>query len=115
MVGLYAVAQVGMSIDGGAWVWALPICLLGQALVVCVYAELASQWPLAGGAYQWTRRLARPSFAWLSGWLWQFAVMFANTTVAYLASPGSSHSSAPPPPRPNWYWSQPRSRCSARW
>ncbi|MDH6119860.1 APC family permease [Kitasatospora sp. GAS204B] len=87
VVGLYAVAQVGMSIDGGAWVWALPICLLGQALVVCVYAELASQWPLAGGAYQWTRRLARPSFAWLSGWLWQFAVMFANTTVAYLASP----------------------------
>ncbi|MFD0346847.1 APC family permease [Kitasatospora aburaviensis] len=49
--------------------------------------ELASQWPLAGGAYQWSRRLAGPTFAWLTGWLWQFAVMFANTTVAYLASP----------------------------
>ena len=87
VVGLYAVAQVGMSIAGTAWVWALPICLLGQALVVCVYSELASQWPLAGGAYQWSRRLAGPAFAWLSGWMWQFAVMFANTTVAYLASP----------------------------
>jgi amino acid transporter len=87
VVGLYAVAQVGMSIAGPAWVWALPICLLGQALVVCVYSELASQWPLAGGAYQWSRRLASPAFAWLSGWMWQFAVMFANTTVAYLASP----------------------------
>jgi amino acid transporter len=87
VVGLYAVAQVGMSIAGTAWVWALPICLLGQALVVCVYSELASQWPLAGGAYQWSRRLASPAFAWLSGWMWQFAVMFANTTVAYLASP----------------------------
>ncbi|MFC1403001.1 MULTISPECIES: APC family permease [Streptacidiphilus] len=87
VVGLYAVAQVGMSIAGTAWVWALPVCLLGQALVVCVYSELASQWPLAGGAYQWSRRLASPGFAWLSGWMWQFAVMFANTTVAYLASP----------------------------
>jgi len=87
VVGLYAVAQVGMAVDGGAWVWALPICLLGQLLVVCVYSELASQWPLAGGAYQWSRRLAAPSFAWMTGWLWQFAVMFANTTVAYLAAP----------------------------
>ncbi|GAA4993826.1 APC family permease [Kitasatospora paranensis] len=87
VVGLYAVAQVGTSVDGGAWVWALPVCLLGQLLVVCVYSELASQWPLAGGAYQWSRRLAGPSFAWMTGWLWQFAVMFANTTVAYLAAP----------------------------
>ncbi|MFC9326144.1 APC family permease [Kitasatospora sp. NPDC057015] len=87
VVGLYAVSQVGMSVAGGAWVWALPLCLLGQVLVVCVYSELASQWPLAGGAYQWSRRLAGPSFAWMTGWLWQFAIMFANTTVAYLASP----------------------------
>ncbi|SEK95011.1 APC family permease [Streptacidiphilus jiangxiensis] len=87
VVGLYAAAQVGMSIAGGAWVWALPICLIGQCLVVAVYSELASQWPLAGGAYQWSRRLASPAFAWLSGWMWQFAVMFGNTTVAYLASP----------------------------
>ncbi|MBF9071252.1 APC family permease [Streptacidiphilus fuscans] len=87
VVGLYAAAQVGMSVAGTAWVWALPLCLLGQCLVVCVYSELASQWPLAGGAYQWSRRLASPAFAWLSGWMWQFAVMFGNTTVAYLASP----------------------------
>ncbi|GAA4843054.1 APC family permease [Kitasatospora terrestris] len=87
VVGLYAVAQVGMAVDGGAWVWALPVCLLGQLLVVGVYSELASQWPLAGGAYQWSRRLVGPSFAWLTGWMWQFAVMFANTTVAYLAAP----------------------------
>ncbi|WP_329487001.1 APC family permease [Kitasatospora sp. NBC_01246] len=87
VVGLYAVGQVGLGVAGGAWVWALPVCLLGQMLVVAVYSELASQWPLAGGAYQWSRRLTGPTFAWLTGWMWQFAVMFANTTVAYLASP----------------------------
>ncbi|MGW6915175.1 APC family permease [Kitasatospora sp. NPDC054939] len=87
VVGLYAVSQVGLGVAGGAWVWALPVCLVGQLLVVAVYSELASQWPLAGGAYQWSRRLVGPTFAWLTGWMWQFAVMFANTTVAYLASP----------------------------
>ncbi len=87
VVGLYAAVQVGMGVAGGAWVWALPLCLLGQCLVVAVYAELASQWPLAGGAYQWSKRLTGPAVAWLSGWMWQFAVMFGNTTVAYLASP----------------------------
>ncbi|MFB7380570.1 APC family permease [Kitasatospora purpeofusca] len=87
VVGLYAAVQVGMGVAGGAWVWALPLCLLGQCLVVAVYSELASQWPLAGGAYQWSKRLAGPGVSWLSGWLWQFAVMFGNTTVAYLASP----------------------------
>ncbi|MFE2426993.1 APC family permease [Streptomyces sp. NPDC059373] len=54
---------------------------------VYVYAELASQWPLAGGPYQWGRRLIGPAYGWMSGWVWQFAVMFGNTTVAYLAAP----------------------------
>ncbi|MEU9715759.1 APC family permease [Streptomyces sp. NPDC047976] len=87
VVALYAVSMVGTMIAGPAWVWALPIVLLGQCLVVNVYSELASQWPLAGGPYQWGRRLLGPSFGWMSGWVWQFAVMFGNTTVAYLASP----------------------------
>ncbi|MFF4365002.1 APC family permease [Streptomyces sp. NPDC001594] len=87
VVALYAVSMVGTTIAGPAWVWALPVVLLGQCLVVNVYSELASQWPLAGGPYQWGRRLLGPSFGWMSGWVWQFAVMFGNTTVAYLAAP----------------------------
>ncbi|MFF8606705.1 APC family permease [Streptomyces sp. NPDC015346] len=87
VVALYAVAMVGTIVAGPAWVWALPVVLLGQCLVVNVYSELASQWPLAGGPYQWGRRLLGPSFGWMGGWVWQFAVMFANTTVAYLAAP----------------------------
>ncbi|MFF5703050.1 APC family permease [Streptomyces sp. NPDC012794] len=87
VVALYAVSMIGTMIAGPAWVWALPVVLLGQCLVVNVYSELASQWPLAGGPYQWGRRLLGPSFGWMSGWVWQFAVMFGNTTVAYLAAP----------------------------
>lgn len=87
VVALYAVAMVGSVVAGPAWIWALPVVLVGQCLVVNVYSELASQWPLAGGPYQWGRRLLGPSFGWLGGWVWQFAVMFGNTTVAYLAAP----------------------------
>ncbi|RSS66748.1 amino acid permease [Streptomyces sp. WAC06614] len=87
VVALYAVSMVGTTVAGPMWVWALPLVLVGQCLVVGVYAELAAQWPLAGGPYQWGRRLLGPAFGWLGGWVWQFAVMFGNTTVAYLAAP----------------------------
>ncbi|MFI9062707.1 APC family permease [Streptomyces sp. NPDC053429] len=87
VVALYAVSMVGTTVAGPMWVWALPLVLVGQCLVVNVYAELTSQWPLAGGPYQWGRRLLGPAFGWLGGWVWQFAVMFGNTTVAYLAAP----------------------------
>ncbi|MEU3842746.1 APC family permease [Streptomyces sp. NPDC028635] len=87
VVALYAVSMIATMIAGPAWVWALPVVLAGQCLVVNVYSELTSQWPLAGGPYQWGRRLIGPRFGWLGGWVWQFAVMFGNTTVAYLAAP----------------------------
>ncbi|ROQ35819.1 amino acid/polyamine/organocation transporter (APC superfamily) [Streptomyces sp. PanSC19] len=87
VVALYAVSMVGTMVAGPLWVWALPLVLVGQCLVVSVYGELTAQWPLAGGPYQWGRRLLGPSFGWLGGWVWQFAVMFGNTTVAYLAAP----------------------------
>ncbi|MDI2126019.1 APC family permease [Yinghuangia seranimata] len=87
VVGLYAVVQVGVVVAGPAWVWALPVVFLLQALVVCVYAELAADFPVAGGAYQWTRRLIGPKYAWIVGWITVCALFFAHTTIAYLASP----------------------------
>lgn len=87
VVGLYAVAMVGTVVAGPAWVWALPICLAGQCLLLVVYSELAAQYPISGGAYQWTRRLVGPSYAWLTGWLALFGALVANTTIAYLAAP----------------------------
>ncbi|MFI1576996.1 APC family permease [Embleya sp. NPDC020630] len=87
VVGLYAVVQVGATVAGPAWVWVLLVALLGQALLMCVYSELASQYPIAGGAYQWARRLLGPTYAWLAGWVALCAVVFANTTIVYLGAP----------------------------
>ena len=87
VVGLYAVVLVGMLVAGPAWVWVLPIALAGQCLLLAVYAELASEFPIAGGAYQWTRRLVGGSYGWFTGWVAVCAYAVANTTIAYLGAP----------------------------
>ena len=76
-----------MTVAGPAWVWVLPVALAGQCLLLVVYAELASEFPIAGGAYQWSRRLMGPTYGWLSGWVAICAYCAANTTIAYLGAP----------------------------
>jgi len=87
VVGLYAVVLVGTLVAGPAWVWVLPVALAGQCLLIAVYAELASEFPIAGGAYQWTRRLMGGTYGWFAGWVAVCAYAVANTTVAYLGAP----------------------------
>ncbi len=87
VVGLYAVVFVGTTVAGPAWVWVLPVALAGQCLLITVYAELASQFPIAGGAYQWSRRLMGPAYGWFAGWVAICAYAVANTTIAYLGAP----------------------------
>src|SRR6266496_2586703 len=87
VVGLYAVVLVGTVVAGPAWVWVLPVALAGQCLLLAVYAELASEFPIAGGAYQWSRRLMGGGYGWLSGWVAICAYAVANTTIAYLGAP----------------------------
>ena len=87
VVGLYAVVFVGTLVAGPAWVWVLPIALAGQCLLLAVYSELASEFPIAGGAYQWSRRLLGGAYGWFSGWVAICAYAVANTTVAYLGAP----------------------------
>ena len=87
VVGLYAVVFVGTLVAGPAWLWVLPVALAGQCLLLAVYAELASEFPIAGGAYQWTRRLIGGSYGWFTGWVAVCAYAVANTTIAYLGAP----------------------------
>src|SRR5688572_21878288 len=87
VVGLYSVVLVGMVVAGGAWVWVLPVALAGQCLLMSVYAELAGKYPLANGAYQWSRRLIGPRYGWFTGWMGLCAFAVANTTIAYLGAP----------------------------
>lgn len=87
VVGLYAVALVGTLVAGPAWVWVLPVALAGQCLLLAVSAELASEFPVTGGACQWPRRLIGGAYGWMTGWIAVCAYAVANTTIAYLGAP----------------------------
>src|SRR4029077_8235005 len=87
VVGLYAVVLVGTIVAGPAWVWVLPVALAGQCLLIAVYSELASEFPIAGGAYQWSRRLVGGPDGWLGGWVAVGACAAVIRTIASLGAP----------------------------
>jgi len=76
-----------MLVAGPAWVWVLPVALAGQCLLLAVYSELAAEFPITGGPYQWSRRLLGGAYGWFSGWVAVSAYAVANTTIAYLGAP----------------------------
>jgi len=83
VVGLYTVVALGAQTAGPAWVWTIPIVVAGQMLVALVYAHLATRWPIAGGIYQWSRRLIGPKYGWWAGWFYMWALILTLSTVAY--------------------------------
>ncbi len=80
-------AFVGTVVAGPAWVWVLPVALAGQCLLLAVYSDLAAEFPISGGAYQWSRRLVGGAYGWMAGWVAICAYGAANTTIAYLGAP----------------------------
>ena len=83
IVGLYTVVALNATTAGPAWVWTVPIVLAGQVLVALCYTQLAARWPVAGGIYQWSRRLVGPKYGWWAGWLYTWALIVTLSLVAY--------------------------------
>jgi amino acid transporter len=83
VVGLYTIIGFGTMTAGPPWIWTLPVVLLGQILVVLVFGELAAEFPIAGGIYQWTRRLVGPTFAWFAGWGYLWTLMLLLTANVF--------------------------------
>lgn len=83
VVGLYAIMGVQTAVTGGGWFLALAICLAMQMLVATVYAELASQFPIAGGAYKWARQLGGHVTGQYAGVIYVSSTIAMLTTTAY--------------------------------
>lgn len=83
VVGLYAIMGVQTVVTGGGWFIALAICLAMQLLVATVYAELASQFPIAGGAYKWAHHLGGPVTGHFAGVIYISSTIAMLTTTAY--------------------------------
>ena len=83
VVGLYAITGVQTTVTGGGWFAALIICLVMQLLVATVYAELSSQFPIAGGAYKWARQLGGVVTGQYAGVIYVSSTIAMLTTTAY--------------------------------
>ena len=86
IVGVYTLFAFGVATAGPAYIWSYPIVLIGQFLVVFTFGEVASQFPLAGGIFQWSKRLVGPGYAFMSGWMYTMALLITVAAVAYAAN-----------------------------
>ena len=83
VVGLYAIIGVQTTVTGGGWFAALAVCLVMQLLVATVYAELSSQFPIAGGSYKWARQLGGVATGQYAGVIYVSSTIAMLTTTAY--------------------------------
>jgi amino acid transporter len=83
LVGVYTLFAYGLATGGPSFFWSIPLVMAGQVLVMLTFAEVSSQFPIAGGIYQWTKRLVGPRYGWLSGWMYTWALLVTITAVAF--------------------------------
>ena len=86
LVGVYSLFDYGLATGGPAFFWTIPIVMLGQLFVLLTFAEIASQYPIAGGVYQWAKHLVGPKYAWFSGWMYTWALLVTTASIAFPVS-----------------------------
>ena len=80
--GIYSVFALGFVAGGPPMIWSIVIAGLGQLLVALVFAEIVAQFPVAGGIYPWARRLIGRRWAWLTGWIYGWALIATIASVS---------------------------------
>lgn len=86
LVGVVALFGLGMTTAGPVSIWWIVIVMIGQSLVALTFGEVVSQYPLAGGVYQWARRLWSGKYAWFTAWLYIAGLVIGITTTALFSS-----------------------------
>jgi amino acid transporter len=83
---LYTIFFLVLSSGPSGW-WSLPFVLAFQLLTALVLGELASVWPLAGGLYQWSRRLLGTTYGWFAAWFYIVTLVVLLPATTYAAAP----------------------------
>lgn len=86
LVGVIALFGMGLSTAGPPSVWWIVIVGVGQYLVALTFGEVVSQYPLAGGLYQWARRLWNGRYAWMLSWIYIAGVIIGITTTTMFSA-----------------------------
>ena len=82
LTGLPQLFYLGFGAGGPAFFWTWPAVLLGQFLVALCFAELAAEFPLSGGVYQWAGRVGSGSAGWMAGWVYLACATISLASVA---------------------------------
>lgn len=87
VVGFYSLFAFGLGSGGPAFIWGVPIVVIGQLMVALVFAELGTSYPIAGALYQWGRRIAGKGVGWSIGWMYGWALLVTIPAVDYGGAP----------------------------
>jgi len=68
LTGMFELFAFGYAYGGPRVFWMWLIVWIGQMAVAFCFAELASRYPIAGSAYQWSKQLNGAIATWLTGW-----------------------------------------------
>ncbi|MGW3990545.1 APC family permease [Streptomyces sp. NPDC004830] len=87
VVSTYTLFGTALAEGGPPMIWAFVMAGAGQFLVALIFGEVVAQYPIAGGVYPWARRLWGTRWAWMTGWVYMWALLVTITSVAYGAGP----------------------------
>lgn len=82
LTGLPQLFYLGYGAGGPAFFWTWPAVFVGQFLVALCFAELAAEYPLSGGVYQWSRQIGRAGLGWMAGWVYLACAVITLAAVA---------------------------------
>lgn len=87
VVGVYSVFALALQRGGPPMWWSYLLVGFFQLLVCLVFGEVVSQFPISGGLYPWARRLVGKRWAWMTGWIYAWALCATITAVAIGGAP----------------------------
>jgi urea carboxylase system permease len=73
---------LGFGFGGAAFFWTWPAVFIGQILVALNFSTLAARFPISGAIFQWSSRLAGPTFGWFTGWVMVIGQILTVATAA---------------------------------
>jgi urea carboxylase system permease len=82
LTGMFQNFHLGFNAGGPAFFWTWPLMFLGQLMVALCFAELAAQYPLCGGVYQWSRHVGSRAVGWMAGWVYLASLVVTLAAVA---------------------------------
>jgi amino acid transporter len=81
MVGIYSLFVIGLGMGGPAYIWLTFLPVAGMLFVALVFGELASNYPVAGALFQYSKFTVGPRYGWFVGWFYGFALLITVAAV----------------------------------